>query len=95
MRIHAIDDRDRHDYDRGNHRHDHGCSDHQYQLHRCYFLEAFHHFGHLSPWALQDRGRAHDCLWLSGLRLRCRTVAHVEKRHRRGRPAPKTACIHI
>ena len=64
MRIHASDDRDRRDYDRGNHLHDLDYSDHHYQLHRCYFLEAFHCLGHLSlissPWALQDRGRAHD-----------------------------------
>ena len=60
MLTHAIDDRDRRDYDRGNYRHDHDCSDHHYQLHRCYFLEAFHRFGYLSPWALQDRERAHD-----------------------------------
>ena len=57
MRIHAIDDRDRHDYDRGNRR-----PDHHYQLHQCYFLEAFLGRPSLiwSPWACQDRGRAHD-----------------------------------
>lgn len=62
MRIHAIDDRDRHDYDRGNRRPDHGRSDHLYQLHQCYFLEAFLGRPSLiwSPWACQDRWRAHD-----------------------------------
>ena len=62
MRIHAIDDRDRHDYDRGNRHHDHGRSDHHYQLHQYYFLGAFLGRPSLiwSPWACQDRWCAHD-----------------------------------